>query len=148
MSFIRTSSKLWMWSPTASFSLKLERDGFVKWIRKWLVDGMQRVVINGSESEWTPGASGVLQGSLLGPLSFNVFIKLNRRIEATRSKFADDIKLSGMVIRPEGGLPEDPNKMEKWVHGDLMCFNKAMLKACSRCCTWVGATPGTNTGWA
>lgn len=78
--------------PQESLVSKLDR-WTTPWIRNWLVAAL-RVAVNSSVSKWR---------SSLGPAMFNTFVgDMNRGIEDTHSKSANDTKLCGVADVLEG----------------------------------------------
>src|SRR6267154_3744066 len=64
------------------------------WIERWLFGRKQRVVLNGSFSEWKSVTRGVPQGSVLGPLLFIIFVNdMDQSVLSQLLKFADDATL-------------------------------------------------------
>ena len=70
----------------------------LKLIQSFLNNRLQRVVLNGQTSAWTPVLAGVPQGSILGPLFFLIYINdLTKDISSTAKLFADDTSIFSVV---------------------------------------------------
>ena len=105
----------------------------LNWIKDFLKDRTQRVVIRGTASSQRKVTSGVPQGSVLGPILFLIFINdLPTELLTKLSLFADDSKLFARILtnKPTPGdgngsrtLQEDLDKVAMWAEKWKMEFN-------------------------
>ena len=85
-----------VWHKGLIFKLKQNgmSDKILNIITDFLSFRKQRVVLNGQASPWTSIEAGVPQGSILGPLSFFIYINdLSDDLSTTAKLFADDMSL-------------------------------------------------------
>ena len=90
----------------------------LKWIDSFLTDRIQRVVVNGIPSSWTPVKSGVPQGSVLGPTLFLCYINdLPSVVKNNHVKlFADATKIYKAIAerRDCDALQSDLHQLSLW----------------------------------
>ena len=86
------------------------------WLKDFLADREQRVVVNGTRSSIAKVTSGVPQGSVLGPVLFLLFINdLPTGISNFIKMFADDTKLySGLRTADDDCLQKDLQVLQDW----------------------------------
>ena len=89
------------------------------WIKAFLSDRTQQVIVNGETSQCKEVTSGIPQGSRLGPLLFVIFINdLPTQVKSDLFLFADDTKIF-RNIRSEDDretLQKDINTMFEWAN--------------------------------
>jgi hypothetical protein len=84
------------------------------WMRTWLVNRSQQVVLEGEHSERSVVKSGVPQGTVLGPLCFLLYINdMGNDISSNLKRFADDSLMYGLVHNVNDALllQQDLNKL-------------------------------------
>jgi len=104
----------------------------LSWIKNYLLNRKQRVVINNSNSQWRDIKAGVPQGSILGPLLFIIFINdIVTDIQSTIKLFADDTSLYLIVEDPNetaDSLNNDLTKIHDWATKWLVTFNAQKME--------------------
>ena len=96
-----------------------------------MTDRKQKVVLNGSHSDWTEVTSGILQGSVLGSKLFNIYINDLPDVVYNMAKlFADDTKLYAIVNNDEerASLQNDIHRLVQWSKDWLLKFNASKCK--------------------
>ncbi len=116
-----------------SFSAYGVKDTLLTWLEAFLSNRTQRVIYNDCQSDTVPVASGVPQGSVLGPLCFLVVV--NRLPEvikhATVKLFADDCKLYFRISSNVGHqiFLQDLCSLFEWAisYGLTLALNKTAI---------------------
>ena len=89
----------------------------LKWISNFLIGRQQKVILNGSSSQWIDVTSGVPQGSVLGPLLFILYVNdITDGVQSTLEMFADDFKLYRTIKDPHDLdiMEKDLNYISSW----------------------------------
>ena len=89
----------------------------IEWIKNFLTNRNQKVVINGTSSEIELVKSGIPQGSVLGPTLFIIFINdLPDEIKTYIKIFADDTKIFNAIKTSQDSniLQEDIDNLALW----------------------------------
>ncbi|MEW8548673.1 MAG: reverse transcriptase family protein, partial [Candidatus Thiodiazotropha sp.] len=104
------------------------RGNTLRWIKDFLDNRSQAVILNGSNSDSIPVSSGVPQGSVLGPILFLAYINdLPDQVRSRVRLFADDTAMY-LALDIQGDseiLQKDLESLEKWEKLWDMSFNPA-----------------------
>ena len=115
---------------------KLKCNGVARKLLEFLEDYLrnryQRVVLNGTKSDWIALEAGVPQGSVLGPILFLIYINdLPDNINSQMKLFADDSSLFTRVDdihTTHEKLVADLETVTAWAHQWKMVFNPDISK--------------------
>ena len=123
-----------VWHEGLIYKLKCSgiSDNLLNFFEDYLQNRHQRVVLNGTKSDWRSVSAGVPQGSVLGPLLFLVYINdLDENISSQMRLFADDSSLFTPVKGVEEThekLIQDLQTITNWAHQWKMVFNPDITK--------------------
>ena len=116
--------------PHERLLLKLHHVGVrgtvLSWIRDFLTDRSQKVILEGKASKTSQVTSGVPQGTVLGPLLFLVYINdLPDCVTSEIRLFADDALLYRPIHTGEDAthLTKDLERLQDWERTWQMSFN-------------------------
>jgi hypothetical protein len=121
------------WYPLAALSLLFRRlskgikGQTLAWFKSYLKDRVQIVDINGSLSFEKIFNISVIQGSILGPILFLIYINdLYRVTDLLTLMFADDTASVGSdtnISRLTSHINVELAKMARWFHANKMAVN-------------------------
>ena len=125
-----------VWHKGLIFKLKQAgiSGNLLEWLKDYLSNRRQRVVINGQHSDWGFINAGVPQGSVLGPLLFLLFINdITNEIDNCKIRlFADDTCLFIEVDNREEAtalINQDLDKIHTWSKKWLITFSPSKTRS-------------------
>jgi len=99
----------------------------INWIKSFLTDRSQEVVINGNHSVNSKIIRGVPQGTVLGPVLFIIFINdLEQQVQHSNIRFfADDTRISKQISLQSHSheLQEDLETVMRWSKENNMALH-------------------------
>ena len=118
------------------------------WLKSFLLNRKQRVLYKGSFSDWAPVTSGVPQGSVLGPLLFNIFINdISNNLASNSLLFADDAVIYINSPSDEHVLQSDLTQLERWSQTNAMKLNTCKTKVLHDPLQETGPTSSVLSQW-
>ena len=116
--------------PHNCFIAKLQGLGvsgrLLTWLKNFLVNRKQKVVLNTCSSSWSSVKSSVPQGSVLGPVLFNIYVSdMPRNVDSILLQFADDVKMFRAIKTTQDFhcLQSDIDKLVAWCKLWQLNFN-------------------------
>ena len=106
----------------------------IHWLRNYLSNRLQQVVINGQSSRHSLVLSGVPQGSILGPLLFIIYINGLSNIPLSSTAklilYADDILLSLPCNSPSdiSLIQHNIDLISSWISANYLTINSSKTK--------------------
>ena len=103
----------------------------LSWVKAFLTDRRQKVLVNQSQSDWATVTSGIPQGSVLGQLPFIIFInELPDYVKSAIKIFVDDTKIY-REIKDQSDikqLQDDIDSLKNWSRDWQLLFNASKCK--------------------
>ena len=103
----------------------------LSWVKAFLTDRIQKVLVDQSQSDWATVTSGIPQGSVLGPLLFIISINdLPDCVKSAIKIFADDTKIYREIKDQHDTkqLQDDIDSLKKWSRDWQLLFKASKCK--------------------
>ena len=113
----------------------------LQWIKSFLTNRTQRVVVNGTCSSPCGVTSGVLQGSVLGPILFLIYINdITSNIHSQLRLFADDCLVYRPIYSPADHKTFQDDLYKLSVMADVWQMRFNVKKCCILCVSTLHST--------